>query len=226
MQRIGITLLLVVCFLGLLTGIATADQVTLGQSINSTAWFAGQLADAISFSATCSGHADCLSGYAYDGYLTGNYDFWIVNGNANQNNNNGVPELGAPNQHIYPVLANGATFHLSININGDLLGGVVTLDTVTGGGNAPLAQGSLAIMTATGSTFAGWQVGSVAPMDFVINLYGRPTIEQVWTGNAASTNGPVSSGEVVNQPTPEPASLALLGSGFLTVGAFLRRRRA
>jgi hypothetical protein len=215
-----VVLFFIVSLLGLFAGTALADQITLGTSGVTTASFAGQGHDSLTFSSTCNGNPDCVTGFAYDGFLGGQYDFWIFTGNS-KNQNHGVPDLATPSNGIFPVVSNGATFNLEVWFGSDVMTGIVTLDNLTDGTYAPRVIGELVIQTASGQTFQGWTAGTKVPLDFVINLYGEPTVDQVWNGLSPSTYGPISSGEIIN--TSEPGTLILVGSGLIAIGGLLRR---
>ena len=198
---------------GLLTGISYADQqVTLGASPLGTINFTGAGSTQISFTGNCG--ADCLSGFAYLEYNSGDYKFWITGG---------TPSLGAPSGNDFPILANGATLHLQVDIAGSQLVTTVALATLTDGSNAPRIVGTSTVQSVSGALFAGvWAVGQVDPFDFVVNLKGQPTVDYVYL-NGGTTRGPISSGEVVDA-VPEPGSLLLLGTGFAGLFGYLKRR--
>ena len=70
----------------------------------------------------------------------------------------------------------------------------------------------------------------------LLDLYGIPSTIPSWTGGfnlsfnasgappATFTSSQVLSGDVVNDPVPEPATMLLLGSGLLGMGVYARRR--
>jgi hypothetical protein len=228
MKAHGTGVFKIVGALVLLSGLAAADQVTLGDSkdthnVVTYASFTGMHADTMAFSGTCGTHADCIVGYAYEDASVGQYQLWIVNGDLH-NANQGKPELGTPNSaDYYDVISNGATFHLKISFGAEVLTGLVTLDGVQGGSHYPEALGILMVQSVSGPLFNGWNIGANVPLDFTINLANTPTVDAVWSGSSHSTRGAISSGEIA-APTPEPASLALLGSGIVTFAGILRRR--
>jgi len=91
--------------------------------------------------------------------------------------------------------------------------------------NQPGTNGTFAgSLGVTGGTLSGSAFGSFATIDFA-------TVEGINFSSLADKSGitawqetgvPISSGQV--DPTPEPATIALLGSGFLAAGAVLRSR--
>jgi len=79
-------------------------------------------------------------------------------------------------------------------------------------------------LTVTGGTLAGF-VGSVSIADIVLNFQTSPQSGTLLTALLGNTNSiksvTISSGQV--DPTPEPATIALVGGGLLTIGTLMRR---
>jgi hypothetical protein len=174
----------------------------------------------MSFTGTNCGLAatDCLNGFGLDGADVGIYQMWLAGGN---------PILESPVVFdIYPIDMNGATLHFDFDLSfglGDLQGTIV-VDSITGSSIAPEMIGSFTTTAASG-LFAGvWQVGQTTDSDFVVNLsQGAHLISYVFLHPGTSTQGPLSSGEII-AGTPEPSSLALFGSGLLATAGILKRR--
>jgi hypothetical protein len=116
---------------------------------------------------------------------------------------------------------NGNTIDFAFSYGSSFLDGTVTLVNVTDGSNAPRFIGGLYI---TSSNIPGFSDGGYSDLDFNAYLGTNPTIDQVYSGQAQSTHGPLSSGELVPGTTPEPSSFALFGSGLLGLAGFLRRK--
>lgn len=198
-----------------LTALGLAQtQITIGNSTSGTVTFAGQGTTTVSFVGSCaSSSRNCVSGYAYLGSNAGTYNMWITGSNPT------LSATGSPD--VFAVNMNGGTLHFSFSLGSSTFAGTITLTTLKDGTLAPQFLGSLSVTSATG-LFAGiYAPGQTIPFDMTISLPKGPTVGQV---NAAggSTSGSVSSGEII--PAPEPGTIALLGSGLLAVGGFLKRR--
>jgi len=88
----------------------------------------------------------------------------------------------------------------------------------TGTFNANHAQN----LTLTGGTLEGI-FGALPVADLLFNFQGSSVLLTTLLNTGNSINGiSISSGQV--DPTPEPATIALVGGGLLTVGTMLRRR--
>lgn len=168
----------------------------------------------VSFTGTCGANSDCLSGFAYYGSSVGTYSMWFASGS-------GDLTLGSPTGGVYPINMGGNTIDFAFNFGGFFLDGTVTLNNVTDGSNAPRFIGGLLV---TSSNLAGFGDGVYSDLDFNAYLGNNPTIDEVYSGMAHSTQGPLSSGEIVPGTTPEPTSIALFGSGILGIAGVLRRR--
>lgn len=209
MNKKWAALLLFVCLVSLTAlGFGSSQPVILGNSDPGQIVFTNSGFDSatMSFSAT-------LSGFAYYGANVGTYTMDMISGRS------GAPSLGAPTDGIYPINMNGNTIDFTFDYGSSFLDGTVDLLNVTDGTNVPRFIGGLQI---TSSNIPGFVDGSYAPLDFNIFLGNNPTIDQVYSGSAHSTEGPISSGELL--PTPEPSSIALLGSGVLGLAGVLRRK--
>jgi len=196
-------------------GQATAQtQITIGNSTSGTITFSGAGTTTVSFVGNC-GYANCVSGYAYLGASAGTYNMWITGNN---------PTLTATgNPSLFAVNMNGGTLHFSFSLGSSSFAGTITLTTLKDGSLAPQFLGSLNVTTATG-VFAGvYSPGQTVPFDLTISLpNGSAFVDQVNSGLASSTSGSISSGEII--PAPEPGTIALLGTGLLAIGGFLKRR--
>jgi hypothetical protein len=211
-------------------GAAAQTQVTLessssGQTINFSAPGAG-MPIAMGFTGSCSvpgvgGASACLSGAgsfqnppASD--VGGNYYMWMTGGGAS------LTQISAGN---YSVNMNSSTFNFLWSASNGSVGGTIALTGATQVPGFPQVffVGNLDITSASGA------YGSLFPgnnnnldVTFYLNT-GTLNLDSLWA-NGGTASGYLSSGEVV-PVIPEPASMALLGSGLLAAGSMFRLRR-
>jgi hypothetical protein len=198
------------------TGFGSPAPVVLGNSDVGQILFTNTGPDSadITFTGTCGATPDCLSGFAYYGASVGTYSMWFASGS-------GDLTLGAPTGGVYPISMGGNVIDFAFSAGSTLLEGTVTLNNVTDGSNAPRFIGGLFV---TSSNIPGFSVGTYSDLDFNAYLGTNPTIDEVYSGQAHSTQGPLSSGEIVPGAAPEPSSIALFGSGILGIAGLLRRK--
>jgi PEP-CTERM motif len=217
MHRSWSPIVLFACLILLTTlGFSSQTTVVLGNSDTGQILFTNTGPDSaeMSFTGICSGNPGCLSGFAYYGSSVGTYSMWFASGS-------GDLTLGSPTGGVYPIDMGGNTIDFAFNAGSAFLNGEVTLNNVTDGSNAPRFIGGLLVSS---SNLPGFSGGTYVDLDFNAYLGNNPTIDQVYSGQAHSTQGPLSSGEIVPGTTPEPSSIALFGSGLLGVAGVLRRK--
>ncbi len=187
-------------------------QITIGASTNGTVEFTPSGSNSImSFTGSCGG-SSCVAGDAYIGSNVGTYEMWITG------NNPILSPSGTPN--IYAVNMNGGTMNFSFSVGTSTFAGTIQLTTLSNT-SAPEFIGTLTVSSSTGIFAALWKAGSIVPLDFTISMSpGSPSI-----GGTTVATGTISSGEITGgTPAPEPASIALIGSGLLAIGGFVKRR--
>ncbi len=193
-------------------GALAQTQITIGESTSGIIDFTPSGSNSIvSFTGTC-GVSGCLSGNAYLGANVGTYEMWITG------NNPILTPTATPN--IYAVNMNGGTLNFSFSVGSSTFAGSIQLSTLSNT-SSPQFLGTLTINTSTGIFAALWKAGSVVPLDFTITMSsGSPLI-----GGTGVATGTISSGEITGgSAAPEPASIALIGSGLLAIGGFVKRR--
>jgi hypothetical protein len=219
MHRKWSPVFLLVCLVSLTALGFTSSQtpVILGNSNPGQMLFTNTGPDSadVTFTGTCGSNPDCLSGYAYYGSNVGNYSMWFVSGRS------GNMTLGSPTDGVYPLNMGGNTIDFTFSYGTSFLDGTIVLNSVTDGTNTPRFIGGLNI---TSSNIPGFSDGGYSALDFNAYLGNNPTIDEVYSGQAHSTQGPLSSGEIMPGTTPEPSSIVLFGSGLLGLAGFLRRK--
>jgi hypothetical protein len=194
---------------------ASAVQITLSSSPSGSVVFTGTGSTpevTFGFSGTCGTHSNCLTGNALlePSATLGTYQMWMVGGPDTLTLlSPGNYAVGMP----FPVW-------LSVTFGGSTLTTQLALVDVFGGtGRAPSFEGDFLSATTTG-TIPGFPNGVSGTVDFAIRLQGGPGINTLGAGS--TVKGFLSSGELV--PTPEPSSLALLGTGVISLAGAIRRR--
>lgn len=188
-------------------------QITIGGGTSGTIVFSGGTETQISFVGSC-GQSNCVSGNAYFGTDVGTYQMWISGANPS------ITAGTTPN--IYAVNMNGGTLNFSFVVGGSTLTGTIQLAQVSNT-SSPQFIGTMTVTASSGIFAALFSAGNVVPLDFTVALgSGSASVGTVLSGGAGSSSGTLSSGEIL--PAPEPASIALIGSGLLAVGAVVKKR--
>jgi len=191
------------------TGVGNADQVTMSF---------GALCDATHCPGFGSGQAIGDNGF-YS--ITGSPTITLTDvfSGFNTPTNDWNVTQSAPLTFCFSSAAGcGGTVYLQGNLQ------LVSFDQSSGGNTGTFNPNHTPDLILTGGTLESI-FGPNPVMDLVVNFGGSPQLLTTLLNNTDKVNGVnVSSGEIDPNPTPEPATIALVGSGLLTLGTALRRR--
>jgi len=217
--KIGFLVISAMIFLS--AGAAAQTDIIIGQGTSGSMSFlmVSSSETIMSLSGSCSQGNACIQGDAYLGSNAGTYSMWTTG------NSPILTLTSTPN--VFAVNMNGGAMNFSFgNVSGSFTG-LMQLTTLTNT-SSPQFIGNITVTGATGIFAALWRAGSVVPLDFTISMVpgnvpigsGSPS-----TGTNTVTSATLSSGEILpSSPAPEPASIALIGSGLLALGGVLKRR--
>lgn len=211
----------------LLVGYASADQITIGPSIpNDNVVFkntAGVMTFAFGGSASVGGtELKGTASYPDTNPAFGTYLFTFGSGT--------LPSVSLLSPHNYDITMGSAPLILKMCIvtcANEVDGTVVLEQLATLNPKAPQISGTFTVAHATGILFNDFGVGPGGVFDMNVNLSKvSPSFGVDWgyTHRGQTVQGPLSSGEVIGVPAPEPGTLALLGSGLLSLAGVLRRK--
>jgi hypothetical protein len=204
---------------------ANADQITIGPSMKSNAVIItspkGPGPKTIGFtnngkpSLTLQGTAS----YPDTSPFFGPYTFTFGSGT--------LPFLTQVSPSIYNVTMGTAPLTLDLCINGcaNKFDGTVVLSFLSDANPGLInISGTITVTQVTGNLYSDF-AGGPGSVDFDIALSRSVrSVDYVYGHSGSSTQGGISSGEVIGSPVPEPGTLALLGSGILGLAGVLRRK--
>lgn len=212
----------IACFVLLTVGTtaswANAVQVTLSSSSAGAVAFTnsgGTLGFSFTGTSGQCGHANCISGNILlePQVMLGKYWMWMT----------GSPTLSGGSSD-YTVNMNGGAIYIALALIGypDTFAATLNLtDLHAGLSGTPLFDGTFGNTSSFGTYLASdFPSGITGTVDFTVRLSKGSSVGTL--GNSQRIVGGISSGELV--PTPEPTTLALLGTSVLGLAGVVRRR--
>jgi hypothetical protein len=211
-----------------LVGFASADQITIGPSVANDYFVFKNTAGTttLGFGGSASAGGTQLTGvatYPNMNPFTGTYTFTFGSGT--------LPTLSLVSPFSYNVTMGTAVLNLKVCIVtcANEVDGIVDITQVSSfNPKAPQISGALTVTKSTGILFNDFAIGPGAVFDLDANMSKiNPVlgVDYVYTHPRTSVDGGMSSGEVIGVPTPEPGTMALMGSGLLGLAGVLRRKR-
>ena len=193
----------------------------------------------MTFTGTGTGATAVLGGVSTGGgALFDNTTFSSQSGTYTLSPGGPITLTATPNGSSYTyAVAPGATLGFSYTLNSDVISGTITLTQFstnnTPGSTQANFSGSFTPSSGTGQ-FAAWAVAGTTTsvnLSLTTTSGGNPySVDSIVGSNGGTTAGPPTSGHVdaiVGNPpssVPEPASIAMIGSGLVALGGFIRRR--
>ena len=215
------TLLLLVMTVALAV-VANADQITIGPSAKNDNIIVQDIGGTTFLSFT-GGSLHGVALYPDTNPFIGTYNFTFGSGT--------LPTIAEISTSNYTVTMGTAVLTVKICITTCGVGevdGVVTLEQLAAlNPTAPGFNGAILVTKSTGILASDFSVGPGGLLDFAANLAKiNPAkgVDYVYTHRSTAVQGPLSSGELIGVPTPEPGTLALFGSGILGLAGVLRRK--
>ena len=151
--------------------------------------------------------SNCVAGGAYSGTKAVTDVMWLTGYNP--------IATAAPTSNMFAADMNGvsATFNFVV--------GSSTIAASISNTGAPRRSRPLTVAGSSNSFAALWKSSGVVPPD----LAASASSHSPSSDSGDSESGVISSREILGTSTaPEPASIALIGSGLLAIGGVLKRR--
>ena len=205
--------------------VANADQITIGPSIKGNDLIvtdpkgAGPTTIGFTNNNTPSVTLQGTASYPDTTPFSGPYTFTFGSGT--------LPFLTEVSPSIYNVTMGTAPLTLDVCIIScaNQLDGTVVISYLSDANPALLnISGTITVTKVTGILYNDF-AGGPGSLDFDVTLSRTVnSVDYVYGHRGKSTQGTISSGEVIGTPVPEPGTLALLGSGLIGLAGILRRK--
>ena len=229
MRRLMLTLLAATIAVFTVTGALAQSDIDLGQASTGALAFVAQgggnfslgLCDNFNGARKCAGGDTVIGKAGGDGIFAGDNGFYILKGNALQTGTFTGCSSGVCN---WTLSGGGYSFEFRQFKNGtgiDYLDGTLTMLSMT---EVPSGKVFSETITLELSDISG----ILAPLfadnhgQVVFNVQSQTTTSLSNSPNGRGIEGILENGDL--SQAPEPGTMALLGSGFLLVGGFLRRK--
>jgi hypothetical protein len=130
----------------------------------------------------------------------------------------------APSSDVWNITQSGA-LDFSFGTGGSLLTGTLELvSLVETSKTGTINEALTANIVVTGGSLAS-AVGSDAVLSITVDFASKAKLSLGTLTSGQTVAAKISDGGIDPPPTPEPGSMVLVGSGLLTLGGFVRRRR-
>jgi len=231
MRRLMLTLLAATLAAFTVTSALAQSDIDLNQATAGGLAFVAQgggnfslgLCDNFNGARKCVGGDTVVGGAAGDGVFAGNNGFYILKGTALTTGTFTGCAAGVCNWTL-STAAPGYSFEFDSKKNGtgtDFLNGTLTMLSMTEVPAGKVFNETITLeLVVSGGTLA--QLFADNHGQVVFNVQSQTTTSLSNSPNGRGIQGILENGDL--SQAPEPGTMALLGSGFLLVGGFLRRK--
>jgi hypothetical protein len=194
-------------------------NILLGNGLANSIQFTGTGSGAnVAFLGTCGANA-CTTGTAGIGFS--------MPGSFEMDYNAATPLIISNTLGSNGYLMSGAVnFSFALTDGTGSLTGTITFSAFSDGSTTPSFRGSFTTTSVTGSLTSLFGPGTLDGVVFTVQTNGS-AVDTIFGNNGQVLARPYSGNvpaPAAPPPVPEPASIALLGSGLLALGGTLKRR--